>query len=163
MDRKAGAAVRACLAADLANVASVKHALERARIAAGGSDVARQRETLTQRRRTLLRRYERARDAWADGDEPLAWLEAERERRDSGLAELDAALAAMPDAETYQRIGAMLADVASVIAAASDDALRAAIVQLGVAVVSGAGVSIRYVPDVSAFVGDSFVYPLDIR
>lgn len=160
-DRKAARAVKACLIADLSSIASVEMALERAVVAAGGSDVARQRETLMQRRNVILRRYDRARDAWADGDEPLAWLEAERDRRDAGLADVDAALdalPAMPDPAVYERVAAMLSDVASVITHASDDGLRAAMVALGVAVVSGAGVQVRYRPEVAAFVGAPATY-----
>ena len=93
----------------------------------------------------------------------MAWLEAERERRDTGLAEVDAALdimPAMPDPAAYERIADTLGDIAAVIAVASDDALRAAMVQLGVAVVSGAGVSVRYAPEVQWFVGRPHIYDL---
>lgn len=115
----------------------------------------RQRQTLEQRRSAVVRRYERSRDAWADGNEPLEWLEAERLRRDAALAEIDAALDALPtlpDPATYASIGAMLTDVRTIISAASDDALRAAMVALGVAVVSGEGVQIAYGPGIRDFV-----------
>ena len=94
---------------------------------------------------------------------PLEWLESERERRDAGLAEVDAALDAlpdMPDPVVYERAAALLTDVAAVIGAASDDGLRAAIVELGVAVVSAAGVSIRYAPEYQWFVPEPHVYAL---
>lgn len=162
-DRKAARAVKACLIADLGSIASAQNALRRAERAAGGSKVARQRETLQQRRSVILRRYERARDAWADGSEPLSWLESERERRDAGLAAVDAELAALPaapDPAAYERAAALLSDMAAVIGAASDDGLRAAMTALGVAVVSGAGVTIRYHPQYRHFIPTPAVYDL---
>lgn len=160
-DRKAAKAVKACLIADLSHLAPVQMAIERAESVCGGSDVARQRETLQQRRRSILRRYERARDAWAGGDEPLTWLEEERGRRDAALAMLDAELATLPespDPAAYAQAAAMLGDLASVISAASDDALRSAIITLGVAVVGGDGVTIRYAPEFQHFVPEPLIY-----
>lgn len=160
---KAGWCARRCLTADLSRIAGLTEAMDAATLAAGGAQIAQERQQLDARRQTIERRYERVRDAWADGSEPLAWLEQHRARRDADLAGIDAqiaALPALPDPEHYRRASAALAGIADLIDAADPEQLASIIAQLGTVIVAGDTVRIAYYPEYAPFVLDPHAEPI---
>lgn len=152
---KLDAAVRQCLAVDLAGILPIADALQRAVVTAGGPETMQRRRTLEEKRARILARYERVRDAWAAGMESLDWLADEQAKRDSALAELDAELAGLPDTpdpDQYARVGAQLQSVAAVLPELDDGALTALLAELGTVLVDGDGVRMVYGPAVAPFV-----------
>lgn len=148
-------AVRLCLAADLAGRLALPEAIACAREAAGGRDVERARRALEERRRRAERRHHRARERWLAGREPLAWMDEEDERYAAELAAIAAELAALPalpDPGQYAAAAARLDALAAALAAASHDALRALLVETGVAVVGPDGVTLRWRPPYREFI-----------
>lgn len=144
------AAVRRCLALDLAAVRPASEAVARAHELAGGPAALRARAELDKRLRTaeaehgrMLLRYRRGRlaeDAMDREDELLA---AER-------AAVAAAIAALPQAPNLDAIaetGALLGMLAAELPAMTDWELRPILTELGEAVVSEAGVRIAYAVD----------------
>lgn len=152
---KAGWCARRCLVADLESLRDLPSAIAAAEHAAGGNAVANERQRLIERRNAADRRYERVRDAWADGDEPLEWLEQQRERRGAIYTEVDeqlAALPAAPDPEQYRRAADSLAHLSDLIDSLTGAELVPVIAQLGNVVISESTVAIAYYPEYRDFI-----------
>lgn len=160
---QAGWCARACLVADLAGILPLTDAVARAQQHAGGDAVAQERARLHDRRAAADRRYQRVRDAWADGDEPLAWLEEQRAVRDAVYAETDTLLANLPeppDPAQLARAHATLAQFSAVIDSLEGSELAPVIALLGAVVVSETHVAIAYHPDLALFVPAPHAEPI---
>lgn len=152
---KVEGAVRTCMSRDLSSVVSLRDAVDGARAAAGGRDAERARRALADRRRLAERRHDRARERWLQGKEPDAWMAQEDARFEADVAAIAkeaSSIPSEPDPERLAQVAEQLASLAAVISEASTDALREALAVLGTAIVSGAGVQIRYHPDYATFI-----------
>lgn len=152
---KLEAAVREAIAVDLEQLVPLEAAIARGIAAAGGDGTTAKRRELAQQRDAVERRYQRVREGWLVSDHGADWLAGETERYRAALAEIDSALAALPvtpDPLTYERCLATLTSVRDVIAHASDDDLRALLLDAGTIHVSGPGVTIAWRPPVDAFI-----------
>lgn len=156
--RKLEAAVRKCLITDLKNIVTLDDAVARAEQEAGGQPAKDARREIETRRAKLNRRYDRARELWLDGGDSLEQWKQTKAEHDAEIAALDAELAnlpAPPDPNRFRDAATMLGSFAAVAIQASDDALKLALEQLGIVVVSGDGVRIRYHHPYSVFLGDT--------
>lgn len=160
---RAGWTARRCLVADLEQVLDLSDAIAAADQHAGGDAVAEERTRIMERRQAAERRYQRVRDAWADGEEPLEWLEEQRARRDAIQAETDALLAqlpAAPDPDQFRRAAETLTGFRGLIDALSGEELVPVIAQLGTVIVGESTVTITYHPEYRHFVPSPHVEPI---
>ena len=152
---KVESASRACLVADLASIEVTDVAFLRAERAAGGASVAAARRDLADRRATAERRRLRARESWMAGLDDISVWQDEHARYLAAIAEIDAEsvrLPAAPSPDRYRAVGAELASLAALIDLADDAALGRALDQLGIVIIDGHGVSIRYHPVIADFI-----------
>ncbi len=157
---KLDAAVRRCLTRDLAQLADVSDAFERAVTVAGGPETVERRAQLAEKRARILTRYERARDAWVAGIESIDWLATEQAKRDDALAGIDAEMRQIPvapDRAHYELMGQQMQSIADALPTLSDDGLTSVLAELGTVLVDGTGVRIRYDPALAHFVPTPFV------
>lgn len=156
-------AARACLSADLAALLPLDAAVSRARLAAGGRDADRSRRELDKRRLAAEHRHARARERWLAGRDPLTVMDAEDDRLATDLAAIEQErrrLPAPPDVARSTALHARLRSLAEVIDGASDDQLRATLIELGVIVVGEPGAWIAYHPEVAALLPAPTVAPI---
>lgn len=160
---KAGWCARRCLITDLEQILDLSEAMVAAEQDAGGDAVIRERQRLMERRQAAERRYERVRDAWADGDEPLEWLEEQRARRDAIYAETDALLTqlpAAPDPEQFRRAANTLTGFRDIMETLTGDELAPVIAELGTVIVGESTVQIAYHSDYQYFVPAPHAEPI---
>lgn len=153
--RKLEAAARACLIADLSAIAELEVALGEAATVAMADETAIDRARLLARRQAAEHRFERARQLWLNGVDPLETFLDEQSARDAVLAEIDAALVelpAPPDPAHYARIAESLSTMADVLDALDSEDLVPLIAELGVIRVAGDGIQIQYHPGYRDFI-----------
>jgi hypothetical protein len=153
--RKLETTVRACLVADLAGALPLADAIARAHDAAGGELAAQTRRALIQRRTAADRRHTRARERWLNGREADAWMDTEDARHAAELAAVAAELRVLPVApepERFAAVAALLAGFGPLVTEAAPATVREVLATVGVAVLTPAGVTLRYAPAYQPFV-----------
>lgn len=151
---KADRGARLCLIADLGSVAPVGDAIDRADQAAGGMDARAARTRIDVEMAEAERRYERAREVWLANDEPLSFIEAEKQRLVDVTARLTRErdnLPSAPNVDEYRRMADSIRDIGSAIGTMGDDDLAFLLEELGLLVYSPDGFSIRYRPVIRDF------------
>lgn len=152
---KLDAAVRECLAVDMAAVVSVADALDRAVLVAGGSETLQRRTVLEEKRARILGRYDRVREAWAAGLESIEWLAEEQAKRDTALANIDSELESLPttpDPTRFESTGRNLHAIREFLSEMDEGALTSVLAELGTVIVGGSGVSIAYSGNLPYFI-----------
>lgn len=155
-------AVRDALAADLSRRYPAEQVIATYRESAGGSDAEQRRAEIAKRRDAIDKRLGRAESLYLNGNRSAAWLvEQERQAGDemAALAAEEAALPQLADPTAIARADTLFAELDETIAHLPGDTLRGALEECGVVIVSDAGASIRYMPEVAGFFPPPVVIP----